>query len=204
MELLPTFKPMPFGGWDPLGVRPRFGTYRGAIRLVLANLEDIGGGLAAYKGVRWEIVQRLVFVCWGNICRSPYAEYRARSLGLSAVSFGLSTSTGARADAIASRVAARRGVDMASHRTCDAGDFEIRAGDLLFAMEPRQAKQMIKRFAAVQCQFTLLGLWSKPRRVHIHDPHQLSEAYFDRCYSVIDTALVNIAKFLPRSTIGDR
>jgi protein-tyrosine phosphatase len=63
-------------------------------------------------------------------------------------------------------------------------------------MEPRQGREMLARFASAHCQFTLLGLWSKPRRVHIHDPHRLSEAYFDRCYATIDSAIANIAGLL--------
>jgi len=74
-ELTPL--PMPFRGWDPAGVRPRFGTYRGLVRLLLAQVENRTGGYRRFKQIRWESVKRVVFVCHGNICRSPYAE-RAR------------------------------------------------------------------------------------------------------------------------------
>jgi len=202
MELESAFKPMPLGGWDPLGLRPRFGTYRGAIRLLLGELEGWSGRLARYEDPRWDEVRRLVFICTGNICRSPYAEYRARALGLPASSFGLSASTGAPADAIARRCAARRGIDLEPHRAREDADFEILAGDLLLAMEPRQGPLVVARFAAAPCQITLLGLWSTPRRPHIHDPHRLSEAYFDRCYAVIDSAIAAIGERMRRAGAG--
>ena len=37
--------PMPLGGWDPLDVRPRFGTYRGLVRLALGHLDHMSGRL---------------------------------------------------------------------------------------------------------------------------------------------------------------
>src|SRR5437588_1134030 len=81
---------MPLWGWDPVGVRSSFGTYRGLIRLALAWLENLTGRHRQFKQIRWDRVARVVFVCHGNICRSPYAEGRAVSFGLPAASFGLS------------------------------------------------------------------------------------------------------------------
>src|SRR6266436_8043822 len=116
-------------------MRPRFGSYRGFVRLMLAQVENAAGGFRAYKKIRWESVSRVVFVCHGNICRSPYAEQRALTYGLAAASFGLSAATGAPADPSACRIAARRAIELGAHRACDARD-------LLVAMEPRQARAM--------------------------------------------------------------
>ena len=185
---------MPLGGWDPAGVRPRFGSYRGLVRLLLAQIENASGGYRRFKQIRWESVKRVVFVCHGNICRSPYAERRAETYGLAAASFGLSAGTGGPADPSACRIALRRGVELANHRACDAKDFEIQSGDLLLIMEPRQARAMSRRLPTIHCQITLLGLWSRPRRPHIHDPHRLSEAYWEQCFDVIDSAVRRIAE----------
>jgi len=187
---------MPLGGWDPLGVRPAFGTYRGLIRLMLGHLELMGGGLRPFQQCRWREVRRLVFVCTGNICRSPYAEHQARALDIPTASFGLSTTTGRPADATALRVAAGRGVDLRAHRACDARDFQILDGDLLVAMEPRQGHLMLKQFPEHADCMSLLGLWSGPRRPHIHDPHRLSDAYFSRCFDIVDSAVNNIHRQL--------
>jgi protein-tyrosine phosphatase len=191
--------PMPFGGWDPLAIRPHFGTYRGFVRLVLAHVEHRTGGLRNYQRVRWEAVTRVVFVCRGNICRSAYAERRAASCGLPAASFGIAAQAGAAADPSARRVAAMRGVDLALHRSCSVDNFEVRRGDLLIAMEPRQGRVMLRRFAAAPCQFTLLGLWSRTKRPHIHDPHRLNERYLTRCFDIIDSAVETIARQLRRT-----
>jgi low molecular weight protein-tyrosine phosphatase len=182
------------GGWDPAGVRPRFGTYRGLARLMLAQMENGVGGYRRFKQIRWDRVKRVVFVCHGNICRSPYAERRAAAYGLPTASFGLCAATGAPADPSALALAARRTIDLAEHRTRAPKDFEFHSGDLLVVMEPRQARALLRSLLAMPCQVTLLGLWSRPRRPHIHDPHRLSDAYWEQCFDVIDSAVRTIAE----------
>jgi low molecular weight protein-tyrosine phosphatase len=186
--------PMPIGGWDPAGVRLRFGSYRGFARLLLARIENGIGGYRRFKQIRWDRVKRVVFVCHGNICRSPYAERRAATYGLTTASFGLAAGTGGPADPSALRIAARRAIELAEHRACAAEDFEFQSGDLLVLMEPRQAWAMLRSLPALACQVTLLGLWSRPRRPHLHDPHRLSEAYWEQCFDVIDSAVRTIAE----------
>lgn len=184
---------MPLWGWDPARVRSSFGTYRGLIRLALAWLENLSGRYRQFKQIRWGRVTRVVFVCHGNICRSPYAEARAVSFGLSAASFGLSAGSGEPADPTACRIAARRGIELARHCARDAADFELQTDDLLVVMEPRQARRILGLLQSGSCQLTLLGLWSQPPRPHIHDPHRLSEGYWERCFDVIDSAVQTIA-----------
>ena len=185
--------PTPLAGWDPMGIRPRYGSYRGFIRLVLAEIENLAG-LRRFAPIRWASVTRLVFVCRGNICRSPYAERRAASCGLPAASFGLAAATGGLADPTASRIAGRRGVQLAHHRACDFSDFVLCGGDLLVVMEPRQMREIMPRLPPLPLQMTLLGRWSRPRRLHLHDPFRLSEAYWERCFDIIDSAVQGIAE----------
>jgi protein-tyrosine phosphatase len=185
---------MPFTPeWDPF--RPRYGTWRGAALLGLSWLDRARGGFRAERTISWGEVRRLVFVCRGNICRSAYAEARARELGLRSASFGLKTSTGGPANEVAMRVAATRHVELSRHRTTDVGDFRLEDGDLLLAMEPRHLNWLRQSFAgsAVSPQVSLLGLWSRPRRPHLHDPHGLSTAYFATCFDFIDSAIETIA-----------
>lgn len=165
---------------------------------MLSHAERLVGGLATFEAVDWARVERLVFVCTGNICRSPYAEYRAAELGLAASSFGLDTHAGLPAFGLAVERAMARGLDLGGHSARKASEFEIRAGDLLVAMEPRQIHAMATRFAAEPCQLSLLGLWSHPGRPHIHDPYGLSADYMDTCFDVIDTAVKGLAERMGR------
>ena len=189
---------------DPFGVRSRYGTWRGLVRLGLAHFDHATGRTRELARVNWGQVDRLVFVCRGNICRSAYAEWRARALGLPAASFGISTTTGIGADPDASDAAAARMLDLSLHRTTDAADVALHSGDLIIAMELRHVAWLHRLLVDPQPhQVTLLGLWSHPKRPHIHDPFGLDRSYFDSCFSVIDSAVATLsARF--RSPQGHR
>lgn len=177
----------------PAFVQARFGTARGLARLWLAQLDAIRGRFRRFERVEWGRVRRIVFVCAGNICRSPYAEGRVRAFGFPTASVGISGVSGQAADPQALATAGQLGIDLRHHLSRNISDFAPEAGDLLVALEPRQAEALAARYASdASVQVTLLGLWSKPRRAHLHDPHTLSPAYFRTCFAVIDGAVATL------------
>ncbi len=170
-------------------INHRYGTWRGLVRLWLAWAELVSGRLRTCQRLDLARVNRLVWVCQGNVCRSPYADKIAAELGLPTASFGLSTTTGAPAYGDAIAAAARANRDLGAHRATDLNDFDLRDGDLLVAMEVRQIRQLEQRLPEHPAQRTLLGLWARPRRPHIHDPMTLSASYFDTCYAVTESGV---------------
>src|SRR5262245_51985599 len=62
-------------------------------------------GYEHFADIDWARVQRLVFVCKGNICRSPYAESKATTMGVTATSAGIEAASQRDADLVAIRVA---------------------------------------------------------------------------------------------------
>ena len=142
-------------------------------------------------------VERLVFVCHGNVCRSAYTEARARRLGLRSASFGLAARDGDRANPVAAERAAARGVDLAAHRATSAPAARLAPGDLLVAIEPAHLRGLALR--ALGRRGPLRGLWATPARPHLEDPYGLSPAYFDTCFDVVDSALEAIARRAPRA-----
>lgn len=164
-----------------------FGTFRGLIRLLLAELEYLSGRLDPFTVVHPEDVNRLVFVCLGNINRSAFAAEVARACGASAISIGLSTTTGAPAFEKAIRTSRLFNMDLSAHRATNFTDYEYLPGDLLVVMEVRHARDLICRGIPVHA-IALLGHWGAPRRIHIHDPHMLSDRYFQTCFTVLYSA----------------
>jgi protein-tyrosine phosphatase len=158
------------------------------------------GAYADLQGFDPSRVLRLVFVCAGNVCRSRYAEARARALGLEAGSFGLAADGRSPPDAVAVRAARRRGLELLPRASRRAQDVRPTAGDLLVAMEPHQARAL-KR-AHPRSQVTLLGLWCLPPRPVLADPYGLSEAYFDTCFVCIDEAVVALVEHLESRRVG--
>jgi protein-tyrosine phosphatase len=141
-------------------------------------------------------VLRLVFVCAGNVCRSRYAEARARTLGFEAGSFGLSADGRSPPDAAAVLAARRRGMELLPRASRRADDVRPTAGDLLVAMEPHQARAL--RRAHPRAQVTLLGLWCSTPRPVLADPYGLSDAYFDTCFGCIDEAVETLVRTVER------
>lgn len=91
----------------------------------------------------------LVFVCWGNICRSPIGERVAmsmaeeRGLTLDVSSFGLSAENEGRPiDHRAIDVLKGGGYDTEGHRARQIGRADIEAADLVVAVEPYQVDKL--------------------------------------------------------------
>lgn len=181
-------------------VNARFGTWRGLVRLLLAHAERFTGRLQPFVLRDPLAVRRVVFVCLGNICRSACAEQMARAAGLHAASLGLSTTTGVGSPDAALAAAARQRMPMAAHRACDWQDFTVQPGDLLLAMEVRQAHELVRRLdGRTDVQVALLGNWCAPPSPHLHDPFTLSDAYFDACFTRIRQAVGRLAHDVPNA-----
>lgn len=169
-----------------------FGTYRGLARVLLGEAEYLAGRVNRFLQPNLAATSRLVFVCLGNINRSAFAEAVAASIGLNTASIGLSTSSGNPAFHIAVDTARYFGIDLQAHRATDFTDYEYREGDLLLAMEIRHAHRLAN-LGIPQEAITLFGHWATPHRIHIHDPHTLSSAYFRTCFSLIHSAVRELA-----------
>lgn len=177
-----------FGGL----VAGNFGTHRGLVRLLLGEADFLAGRLNGFLQPDLQHARRLVCVCLGNINRSPFAENIATSLGLHAASIGLSTTTGAPAFATAVSTARHFDIDLTAHRAIDFLDYERAEGDLLLAMEIRHARRLLA-LGVPEKAIALLGHWATPHRIHIHDPHTLSDAYFRTCFTIIQSAVRELA-----------
>tara|TARA_R110002073_G_scaffold335986_1_gene529731 strand:- start:1501 stop:2148 length:648 start_codon:yes stop_codon:yes gene_type:complete len=170
-----------------------YGRKIGLVKLFISRFYNCVGRYKAYKKVRWGEVRRLVFICHGNICRSAYAEARARHIGLSAASAGLGADRGGKANPQAIKVAFNRKIDLQFHKTTNVDDLVISEGDLFLCMEPSQAilvENLLGKNA--RQQVSLLGLWSEEKRPFLQDPYELLDEYWDTCFNIIDSALSRI------------
>lgn len=149
-----------------------------------------------YQRVNWERVQRLVFVCSGNICRSPYAAELARALGIAAMSFGIDARGGATANESAIRLAKNAGVDLTRHVSTRASDYQATPGDLLLAMEPRQMRALRNLVGTHSVQGSLLGLWCKRPMPYLPDPYGNPDECFVNVFAHIDTAIAQVSRLL--------
>ena len=147
-----------------------------------------------FECVDWPRVKRLVFVCMGNICRSPYAEAVAAGFWTPVISAGLVRRSGGRANPDAIRNAKWREVDLTGHSVRSIDDLDIGPEDLIIGMEPWQVRRLkhIGRVRNSQAQITLLGLWGGRPEPYIGDPYGCSDSYFQTCYVRIDAGVAGI------------
>ena len=164
------------------------GTSRGLVRALLGEAEFILGRLDTFVHPNAAQIERLVFVCLGNINRSAFADKVAHSLGVKSISIGLSTTTGAPAFLKAIQTAPQFGIDLDSHRATDLKDYSYQPTDLLLVMEVRHAHRLIAA-GIPQASIAMLGHWATPHRIHLHDPHKLSDVYFRTCFTLIHSAV---------------
>ena len=176
----------------------RYGSRRGFVRTCWHRIRYLTGSYRNYRQVNWESVERLVFVCKGNICRSAYAEAVARSLGIDAISCGVETRSGFPANEDAIRIASEKGFDLSEHETTPMQSLTFRDGDLFITMEPWQLDYIDHEFGE-QHGCSLLGLWGQPVSPHIQDPYGASSVYFINCFNYIEKCVHEVARKINRS-----
>lgn len=165
---------------------------RGIVRRLAAKIHLASGGFNALKDIDAARVDRFVFVCVGNVCRSPYAEAAAQSQGVSATSCGVDVSRSTPAELMAVEAASLRGMDLSAHRSRSIYEVQLDSADCLVVMAPAHLAAVQAVAAASSCQVTLLGLWCNPVIVEIPDPYGKPLEEFRKCYDEIDRALTGL------------
>ena len=155
------------------------------------------GVFRRYAKPDWSKVDRLVFVCLGNINRSAYGEAKARSLGMNSISYGIDADETKGASAEAIRNGGSRGIDLTPHGCRSIYNIELQAGDLILAVEPAHMHAIESALATnnthgLPLQLTLLGIWSLSPSPFIQDPICRSDIYFGSCFDRIDEAIYRI------------
>jgi len=179
-----------------MSIADTWGRKLGLVHHITSRVAHWSGVYTSFARVPWADTRRVIYVCDGNICRSAYGVARARSLGLDAESFGVRAAPGVPADPVAVKTAARRGIDLRAHRSATVETYVPHTGDLLLAMEPRQARELTRRFRGA-VPVSLLGLWTQPPRPHIEDPFGLTPSYFETCFAIIDAATQHVRAIVP-------
>ncbi|WP_420890913.1 low molecular weight phosphatase family protein [Marinobacter suaedae] len=157
-----------------------FGSKNGLLRFVGHGILATFGAYRRYPAEKPDENQRLVFICSGNICRSPLAEVYARSLGKEASSCGLNCTDGHPADPRARQFAAANGLDLDNHLTVNVTNFEFSENDFIILMEPAHIDDFHRKVGPSH-RMALAGAYCSPPNPYIHDPYSCSDEFFSRC-----------------------
>src|SRR5579862_2995051 len=132
-----------------------------------------------------------VFICTGNMCRSPFAEHFFRKLSpqLNHVSsMGLAALPGRLATPASVRAALRFGVDLTVHRTRSIEEDVLRHASGIYVFEHMHRDNIGQLFPEFAPKVHLLGSLVGTQDYEIPDPAGGPESGIARCYEVIEKA----------------
>lgn len=140
-------------------------------------------------------VRRVLFVCLGNICRSPFAQVlgRARMPGLAVESAGFHEREGRPTPAHVVEAARSLGVDLAGWRSRRVTVADVAAADLVVAMDLENLAALDRAFPEARERTALLGLFDPAGPPEVEDPYALGPAAARAALARLAAALERLA-----------
>ena len=172
-----------------------------AAKRVLKNIGDSTLYLMDRNSKLPRELNRIVFVCKGNICRSAFAEYlmnsKTKRKPMIVDSCGLNVETKSPPPTEALKAAKMFGLNLEGHLSKRLEDCCIEDADLIFAMEYWQYKKLVQLFPDKQSSIRLLRDISPfPANLlcNIYDPYGHCDSEFRRCFMQIEAAIDNLVR----------
>ena len=146
-------------------------------------------------------VTSILFVCLGNICRSPFGAELAKRLsadaghsGIRCSSAGIRPSQDDRSPPEACRASAIHGVILTGHRPQALTPELMRSHDMVVVMEWRQLAQLREAYPDLRNRIFLLPLFDDQarngyERYNIADPFGRPVVAFEECYRRMERSL---------------
>lgn len=144
---------------------------------------------------------KVLFVCSGNICRSPmaaaYLEHRAAQSGLSHIVVGSAGTLGIRgqpASDEAIEVLDDAGIDLRSHRSRGLKRHDVRSSDVVLGMEIGHIRKIKQLRGATECQIRMLrayehGVDPVAMPPNLDDPIGLPVSVYRESFALIRTCV---------------
>lgn len=148
---------------------------------------------------------KILFVCLGNICRSPFAQGLFTKLaaqkgqkGVQAESAGLIALPGNSATFLAQKVAAEYGVDLAGHEAQLVSEKLVTESDMILVMEKSHRDEFLAHFPMAADKVFLIRHFARfgSRNRGIADPYGLNYDAYRFCYLDIEDAVLGLLEFL--------
>jgi protein-tyrosine phosphatase len=139
------------------------------------------------------IINRVIVICTGNICRSPMGAavlqeaLRQAQAPVIVTSAGLGAMGGQKADPIAIKLMTERGLDINDHNGAQFTSSDGFENDLILVMETEQRYLIENGWPLLQGRVYRFGHWGN---FEIDDPYQRGEEAFRRALKMIDTGVV--------------
>ena len=139
--------------------------------------------------------QKLLFICTGNICRSPVAQFlaerlaREAGLALTAASAGVEAEIGHEMEPGARRTLASRGIKGVSHLAVQLDEAMCADADQIYALTRGHRATIVSRFPAHAAKVAVLREAAGLAVADVADPYGEPDAVYEECAGNIESAL---------------
>lgn len=127
---------------------------------------------------------KVLFICTGNMCRSPMAEGIYNSLSEGAFSRGLAVPVGCGASKNAILVMKNRGIDITGHVATQLSEQDVKESDLVLTMTRGHRDNLIYHFPEARRKIFTLGEYVDG--VDVGDPYGGNEQVYEVCARQIE------------------
>jgi protein-tyrosine phosphatase len=136
------------------------------------------------------MINSILVVCIGNICRSPIAEAmfmeKLRGKNISVSSAGLAALEGHSADLNSQKLMLNKGVDISSHVARQITKDLVIDSDLIITMSHEQSIKVEKIFPFAKGRVHRIGNWSG---FDVVDPYKRPKAVFEQVFALLEHAV---------------
>lgn len=159
---------------------------------------QLAGPPAVPRGVR-----RILVLCEGNLCRSPFAGQLLQSAlggrGVVVESAGLHAASGHPAPGTAQQVALERGVSLAEHRSQPVDRAMLMAADWILVMDVDQRRRAIAFAPEARGKVELIGRFAADPGIspEVPDPMDRDQETFRSVYSRLAVAVERMVAAFP-------
>jgi protein-tyrosine phosphatase len=167
----------------------------------LVPLRDLVRGSAPVRARRaararraFQTAQSVLFVCKGNICRSPFAELYARGVlgdGVRVASAGYNQKSGKPSPPEALVAARELGVSLDAHRSQPITEEMVRRSDVIFVFDRKNYDHLVGLFRFARGKIHCLGYLDDDGVLDIVDPDTRGLDDFRATYRRIATTLAS-------------
>jgi protein-tyrosine phosphatase len=155
-------------------------------------------------------IRSVLFVCQGNVCRSPLAaayfdsRLREQNCPIEVRSAGLDTTPGKEAHPLATAVARQNNLSLQTHITTSLSRELVDRADLILVMELVHSSALLQKHPEAARKVVELGYFNQGLSTEIADPFGGTKADFEVCYNAIRQSCDNLLKYITNRAINDK
>ena len=137
-------------------------------------------------------INSILFVCKGNICRSPFAQYYAQKIfpgSINIESSGYYSEIGRKCPNKAIKAAKEYGIKLQNHRSTFISKDKIEEAKIIYVFDQENYEMLNKLYPDVRSKISFLGNANNSFSTIISDPYGKKYDQYKKTYQLISQSL---------------